>query len=74
MKIYINLFDDHRNAWTIQGSCIISHLKSLRHIHKWAREYVALNAPFYKLNINKYRLEFLHSDHIYGDPFKVIEV
>lgn len=28
MKIYIQLFDDQRNTWTIQGACIISHLKS----------------------------------------------
>lgn len=73
MKIHIQLFDDQRQRWTIQGACIISHLKSLRHIHKWAQKYVALNAPFYKLNTTKYKLDF-YGSNIYGQPNRTIEV
>lgn len=73
MKVIIRLFDDQRNDWTIQGSTIISHLKSLPHIHKWAKQWVISTAKFYSLNPDKYRLEFFFSNLYQDNPDKVIE-
>lgn len=73
MKVIVRLFDNDRNNWTIQGSAIISHLKSVPHIRKWAKQWVINNANFYKLNSSKYRLEFFYSNLYQDNPDRIIE-
>ena len=73
-KVLISMFNADDNRYTIQGSSIISHLKSLPHIIKNARIRVESNIQFYQMNCPKFKLEFFTDNNFYGEPYKTIEV
>jgi hypothetical protein len=74
MKVLISMFNADDNRYGIQGSSIISHLKSLPHIIKKARVRVKSNAIFYAINCPKFKLEFFTDNNFYGEPYKTLEV
>jgi hypothetical protein len=74
MKVLIKLFDNDDQRYTLQGQSLISHLKSMSHIIKNARERVAHEIVFYRMNCTKFALEFYTDNNFYGEPYKTLEV
>jgi len=73
MKAIITHWDTKSNDWTIQNSHIVSHLNTIKGIHKWVHKYVCGKAKdiLPHLSTDKHKIEFFTNEGIYGQPFRV---